>query len=179
MSGEAPHCLVAPETIAAMLKRAEATPFGTFIEVGVYHGGTAWHLAKLAESQGRPLYLFDTFAGMPYAIEGLDSHPVGDFKDTSLEAVQAAIPYAICVKGIFPQGDELPPSPTIAFAHLDCDQYQSYRDALDYLDTRMIPGGLIWCDDVPCLAGAAKALNEYCARTGRTWELAEKAFIRY
>jgi predicted O-methyltransferase YrrM len=162
--------------IEAMMKRALAAPAGAFVEVGVYHGGTAWHLARGAVAQGRPCYLYDTFSGIPYRAP-LDDHNVGDFADTSLEQVQADIPSAQCVPGIFPaSAREMGP---IAFVHLDCDQERSYADALAYFDTRMVRGGVIWCDDVPCLRGAEAALRAYCERTGRVWQLAEKAWIGY
>jgi len=182
----APHCLVGPETIGPMLALAEKAPAGAFLELGVYHGGTAWHLEELAERQRRTLYLCDTFRGIPYQDQN-DSHHVGQFGDTSLAEVRAALHgYAgtIFVEGVFPESIAalepfFTPLHGIAFAHLDCDQYRSYRDALAWLDSHMVTGGLIWCDDVPCLQGAADALNEYAARTGRTIQLAEKAFIRY
>ena len=171
-----PHSLVSPEVIAAMCKRALATPPGCFLEVGVYHGGSAWHLARAAESQGRQIYLYDTFTGIPYRRE-IDSHQVGDFGDASFEFVQEVIPYATIVAGIFP-AFALPMGP-IAFAHLDCDQHQSYEDALNYLEPRMVPGGVVWCDDVDCLSGATAAVREFAARTGRLMVGAEKVFLQF
>ena len=165
MSGSPPHSLVAPETAYAMCDLAGTCPPGALVEVGVYHGGTAWYLARLALEQHRDLYLYDTFEGIPYALEGVDSHKIGDFKDTTLREVKEAIPSAIIVKGIFPESAmEMGP---VAFVHLDCDQYQSYRDAFAYFENRMVPGGVIWCDDVLCLPSADKALAEYVARGGR------------
>lgn len=164
-----PHSLVSGEVAAAMCALAARSPAnGCFLEVGVYHGGTAWHLAHVAEEQHRRLYLYDTFEGIPYADPGNgDSHRVGDFKDTTIDAVEAAIPYAHVIKGVFP---DLPPTKLpivpIAFAHLDCDQYQSYRDSLDYLTLRMLPGAFIWLDDYECLAGATRAVDEHL-REGR------------
>ena len=183
MSGSAspPHSLVSGEVTAALVKRALATPPGAFCEVGVYHGGTAWHLSRAAESQSRRIFLFDTFEGIPYKGQ-FDSHQVGDFRDTSLAEVQAAIPYAICIKGIFPESTrQLDPHALIrvAFVHLDCDQYKSYAGALTWFAHRMVPGGVIWCDDMPALEGAARAINEFCANTGRSVSMAEKAFIQF
>ncbi len=153
-----PTSLVGEHTIAEMLKHAETTPAGCFVEVGVYKGGTAWHLNELAKKQQRKLYLYDTFCGMPYRDETVDSHRVGDFGDTTQSEVAAAIPEAIISAGIFPLS-ALVMEP-VAFAHLDCDQYQSVKDSVIYLLPLMVQGGIIWFDDPFCLDGATKALKE-------------------
>lgn len=140
-----------------MVQAARATPAGCFVEVGVYKGGTSWFLNQLALDQDRALYLYDTFTGIPYKGPD-DSHSVGDFADTSFEEVCELIPEAFTVKGIFPASAiDMPP---VAFAHLDCDQYQSVKESLDYLLPRMVPKGVIWFDDSPCLAGACRAAEE-------------------
>lgn len=177
---KAPRSLVAPETIQALLGVASLTPPGAFVEVGVYQGGTAWHLCELAHDQDRLLYLYDTFTGIPYKNE-IDSHVIGDFRDTSVEKLRELLPGAIVVEGIFPHS-ALPGMAPIAFVHLDCDQYQSYHDALAHLSPMMTPGGVIWCDDVPCLAGASAAVSEFAARTGRrlvTPAHVDKTYIQF
>ena len=35
-------------------------------EVGVYKGGSAWFIAKVADERGVDLHLFDTFTGIPF-----------------------------------------------------------------------------------------------------------------
>lgn len=177
--GTAPASLLAPETLEALLGRARATPPGCFVEVGVWQGGSAWHLEQLAREQWRAFYAYDTFQGMPHAIEGLDSHKVGDFNGVTYQEIRTLLRYhqSYVIMGTFPKCAR--PMGPIAFVHLDCDQYQSYAEALAYLDPLMVPGGVIWCDDVPCLAGAKKALDEYASRTGRQVHVAEKAFIQF
>lgn len=171
-----PHSLVSGEVAAAMCVHAARCPPGCLVEVGVYHGGTAWHLAKVAAAQARTLYLYDTFSGIPYADRAAgDSHGVGDFRDTSAAQVRVDIPDAIVVEGVFPcSALDMEP---IAFVHLDCDQYQSYREALDYLVLRLVPGGLVWLDDYECLAGATRAVDEHL-REGRVrLHRAEKCYL--
>lgn len=147
--------LVPQSIIDEMIQKAKATPPGCFVEVGVYKGGTAWHLTRLAAGQDREIFLYDTFTGIPY--QGpRDSHKVGDFHDTSYRKVRAALPYATVVKGIFPlSAVDMPP---VAFAHLDCDQYDAVYGAVTYLISRMVPGGIIWFDDTTTLEGAKEAL---------------------
>lgn len=149
--------LVGDDVLNALVEVSKTTPPGCFVEVGVYKGGTGWLLSQVAEMQGREIYLYDTFTGIPYTQEGIDNHKVGDFSDTSFEAVRDAIPYAHVIQGIFPDSAvEMGP---IAFVHLDCDQYQSYKDSFDFLIPRCQPGTVLWFDDY-CLPGAAKAINE-------------------
>lgn len=158
-----PPSQVAPETIAALIECARSTPPGPFVEVGVFQGGTAWHLAKLAQERGDECWLYDTFTGMPYC-GPMDSHKLGDFSSTSYQAVCEAIPYAHVIQGIYPFSAMCSevggPSQQIAFAHLDCDQEESYRTAIEYLLPKMCLGGVMWFDDAPALAGAKHAVLE-------------------
>jgi hypothetical protein len=149
--------LLSPAAIADLRELAAAAPPGCFVEVGVYQGGSAQHLAEIAAAQGRALYLYDTFRGIP--VQGpLDSHPVGDFGDTSAEAVREAIPAAIVVEGVFP--DSKMAMPPVAFAHIDCDQYESVARAILALTPLMAPGGVMLFDDYKCLDGATTAVHD-------------------
>jgi len=149
--------LIALDVLDAMIVEARRTPPGCFVEVGVYKGGSAFCLAKLAAAQQRPVFLYDTFTGIPYKDEG-DLHDVGEFADTSLRDLRATIPWATIVQGIFPgSAVAMPP---VAFAHIDCDQYRAVRDAALYLSPRMVQGGVMWFDDYGCLPGATRAVIE-------------------
>jgi hypothetical protein len=150
-----PHSLVSPEAIKSMLYYAMRAPAGAIVEIGVYRGGTAWYLSQL----GMPLYLYDTFDGMPVS-SGNDTHQVGVFADCSMEAVQAAIPSATLVKGRFP--DSLIEMPPVGFVHADADQYESTKAILEYMPQLMLPGGFILFDDylVPDCQGCTDALHE-------------------
>lgn len=137
---------------------ANRAPKGAFVEVGVYKGGSACILAAIAEDQGRDLYLYDTFEGLPYQGEH-DGLPVGTFSDTSAEAVQALIPGAHVIKGVFP--DTLIEMGPIGFVHADADQYEATRAICDVLPPLMVPGGMILFDDYshPNTQGCRKAVD--------------------
>jgi O-methyltransferase len=166
--------LVGMETINAFIDIAQKTPNGAFVEVGVYQGGSGCCIAAIGELQGRKVYLYDTFTGIPYKDE-IDVHQVGDFSDTSYEFIKESIPYATVTKGIFPEsaiemGD-------IAFVHLDCDQYRSIVESVEYLKPKMVKGGIMWFDDYGCLAGATKAVHDLF---GDNIEIvANKAMVRF
>jgi hypothetical protein len=154
-------CLVGPLTLELLIACARSTPPGCFVEVGVFRGGSAQHLHALALEQDREIYLYDTFEGMPYFDPALDSHPLGDFANTDLKRIRSLCPWANIGKGIFP--DSSLPMPPIAFAHVDVDNYRCVYETAFFLKDRMAPGGVIWFDDSPCLAGAAKATQELFA----------------
>lgn len=154
----APDSLIHRGQIAEMCEIARRTPDGCFVEVGVYKGGSAYHLAKVADDQGRVLHLYDTFDGIPWRRDGIDEHPVGDFADTSVDAVRAAIPTAVIHEGTFP--GTLAATGPIAFVHVDCDQYQSVRACITELWARMVPGAVMLFDDYGLLRGATLAVDE-------------------
>ena len=157
--GSRPFSHVAPAFIDELVTAARHAPEGDFVEVGVYRGGSAWHLGMVAEEQNRKLYLFDTFEGMPFQHPSLDTHPVGAFSDTSIENVKKLVPHAIIVKGVFPETmiDEIK---TIALAHVDVDQYESTKSCCTVLAPRMAPGGLMIFDDYEFHEGCRQAVQE-------------------
>ena len=151
-----PPSLVAQNVHESLMYYASrSNPGGAIVEIGVYKGGTAWHLARLR----RPLYLYDTFEGMPVS-SGSDTHQLGHFSDCSAEAVQEAIPSAIIIKGKFP--DSLIEMPPVSFVHADADQYESTKAILDLMPDRMLLGGFILFDDfmVKDCEGCTQAVME-------------------
>lgn len=151
-----PYSVMAPAAIDSLMYYASRAPAGAIVEIGVYRGGSAWHLARL----GRELYLYDTFEGIPYQGPLDAGNPVGKFSDTSAEAVQALIPSAKVIKGLFPHS--LVAMPPVAFVHADADQYESTRAVLELMPARMVRGGMILFDDfgVPDCEGATRAVME-------------------
>jgi hypothetical protein len=158
-----PETCMTPEEMCGLLEAASAAPIGSFVEVGVYKGGSAFFLSKLAQGQNRSIFLYDTFEGMPYCDPSIDTIPLGHVhgpNDTSLEAVRAAVgDYPYIEKGTFPFVKRLPPA-GVAFAHIDVDQYQSHIETCRALEPLMAPGGIMYFDDVPVLESARKAVRE-------------------
>jgi hypothetical protein len=155
------HTLVSPRNITILTEYAEQVPKGLFIEVGVYRGGSAYYLSKIAEKKGNDIWLFDTFEGMPESTPELDKHKVGVFADCSYEEVKKLIPYAKIFKGFFPE--TLPMDiPKVSFVHVDCDQYESVKACILLLIPYMVSGGIMYFDDYSSLEGAIKAVDEFC-----------------
>ena len=171
---EAPFSLVGPAVIRWWCGLARATPLGAFAELGVFRGGSAWHLAAVARDQARELFLYDTFTGIPMKSQW-DAHNIGDFDETSEAEVRAVIPDAIFCVGTFP---ETFIEAAYAFVHVDADQHPSIVAACEPFGPCMVKGGVMVFDDYAALPGAARAVDECFA--GRVLVGPEgKAYVRF
>lgn len=151
-----PYSAIPAAAIDSLMYYASRAPEGAIVEIGVYRGGSAWHLAKL----GRPLYLYDTFTGIPYQGPLDSGNHVGKFGDTSAAVVQNLIPSAHVIAGLFP--DTLIDMPPVGFVHADADQYASTKAILEQMPARMVKGGFILFDDfgVDDCEGCTQAVME-------------------
>jgi predicted O-methyltransferase YrrM len=165
--------LISPKVLRTWLEMARNTPSGAFVEVGVYRGGSAVMFYDLAQEQGRDVFLFDTFTGIPER-SPIDSHLVGDFADTDAKELIDRMPMAKFCIGKFPDTDCH--TGPVAFAHIDCDQYVSTKAAIDAFYPRMIKGGIMAFDDWP-LSGAQKAIVD--AFDNIRFLPEDKAFVRF
>src|SRR5579862_3292468 len=124
---------------------------GDFAEFGCFEGHRTRPLAERAAKEGRKMYAWDTFAGMPdddYIAELDNSNPPGKWKSgrnviADLSAYEHPI---VLVVGKF--SETIPPferdHPEIryAFIHIDCDHYHAYRRVYEHVAPRMSPGGI-------------------------------------
>lgn len=142
---------------------------GDIAELGTFHGGSALVMAQ-ANAARKRMHLFDTFEGIPYVSETLDSVVVGDIRGKSLEEVQAVLAdYADCISyhvGIFPATTSgIDPDQTFCLVNLDADTYEGTLEALRFFYPRMTPGGAILVHDYsqPHTVGVKVAVDEYFA----------------
>lgn len=161
---------------------------GAIVECGLWRGGSlmsaALRLRQLGVSD-RPLFGFDTFAGMtaPSKQDGKhqmdrwgkngvpwEQRPENLAPGTSLEGVAALLASTgynqeeiNLVRG--PVEDTLPDSAPseISVLRLDTDFYESTLHELIHLYPRLSPGGILIVDDYGALEGAQKAVDEYFA----------------
>lgn len=168
---------------------------GSFVECGVWRGGSsmAMALTLLQEGQAiRDLYLFDTFEGMTRPQE-VDRTADGTLAQTHMDhdATRTGVVWAVA--GIEDVGNGLrstgypeslihlvkgpveitipsqsPPGP-IAILRLDTDWYESTRHELVHLFPLLADGGVLIIDDYGHWAGARKAVDEYFAATGHSF----------
>ncbi len=149
---------------------------GEVWECGVYRGGSALYLKGQLDAQHsiKTLRLFDTFSGHPARSEW-DTHPIGLFGDTSEAEVRARFEGLTNVAfhvGVIPATFAGLEGSTIAFAHIDVDQYQAVLDCLAFVYPRMVVGGYVLLDDYGCTEcpGAKRAVDEFM--TGKPETLA-------
>jgi O-methyltransferase len=137
---------------------------GDAAEVGVYRGMSA--LVICDELPGCTVHLYDTFEGMPDQCGKLDSVRGGDFKDTSVAHVTNLLTGRTISMhvGVFPATSVDVP---LKFVHVDCDLYQSTKDAMSWAWRNLVDGGIILCDDYGACecAGAKQAIDEFLVET--------------
>jgi O-methyltransferase len=137
------------------LVREVAPVPGALIEVGVWRGGTGALIAKAARLAGiaDPVYLCDTFSGVPKAGSHDPAYRGGEHADTSEAIVRALLARvdasnARIVPGIFPEESaQAIAAARFRFAHIDVDTHASAKDCEDYLWPRLSPGGVMVFDD--------------------------------
>jgi len=147
---------------------------GGLAELGVYRGEFAAEMNRLFPD--RTLYLFDTFTGFDprdVAVEGEGNYSraaVGNFADTSVEAVRERLPFpdrAVFRVGYFPEtaGDM---DETFAVVSLDADLYKPLYDGLCHFYPRMERGGYIIIHDYnnSRFTGARHAVRRFCEENG-------------
>jgi O-methyltransferase len=146
---------------------------GAFLEVGVWRGGTGSLLAKRLALAGSEelVYLCDTFAGVVKAGGQDGFYKGGEHADTSKELVEGLlrslqITNARLIKGIFPEES----GPILAdcrlrLIHIDVDTYQSAKDIMEWVWTRLVPGGIVVFDDYgfSVCNGIKRLVNEQTA----------------
>lgn len=142
---------------------------GDVIECGVYRGGTALLEAMTMDANGLDqrtrLHLFDTFEGMPDAVQGIDRLKRGDLSKTSIAKVEGLLQTFRFVQvhpGLMPATFVGLDVDRICWAHIDVDIYQSVRDCISFIYPRLCSGGFMIVDDYgfPSCPGARKAVDE-------------------
>lgn len=164
---------------------------GVIVECGVGRGRSLLIISALnalydqAEGGQRDIWAFDSFAGFDEPLPEDDSwrkpqkgewssSPSGayqyspEFIRQVLTAARADSSAPRLVKGYLK--DTLPDyqGGDIALLNIDCDLYEPYRNALEYLYDRVVPGGVIVFDDFKIeedaserFPGARKAVYEF------------------
>lgn len=140
---------------------------GDVAQLGVYKGGSAKMIAECFKETEARIYLLDTFEGLPGDAEGEPEL----FADVVFADVQALLsPYKNVEfrKGFFPDTAKGLEEKRFSFVYLDGDMYQSTKDGLDFFYPRLVPGGIIVCDDYesPKWSGVKRAVDEFTASTG-------------
>lgn len=180
------HLAVILEELAGVIYREVS---GAVVEMGCAGGRTSLRLAALlrilGEGPGRPLHLYDSFAGFP-PLASVDRP--GDVEGTrqNVRYVEGGparlfaewgdcLPAPTVHAGFFTEEGDYPDA--IAFSLIDCDAHDSMRTALRVVWPRLAPGGAVVVHDYgnPTWPGAKLACDNYFgagsrAEVGR-WEV--------
>ncbi len=178
--------------IAAVKKVEERAVPGRFLEAGVAMGGSAIVIAA-AKSAGRGLDLYDVFEMLPPpgANDDPKSHQAyeyfvkGDVQGlTNVNYVRHASNLLAFVRenmarfGIDPErdgiafhkglyADTLRPDGPVAFAHVDCDWYDSVVTCLERIVPHVPVGGVLVFDDYNSFSGCRRAVDAWLAADRR------------
>jgi hypothetical protein len=171
----------------------EADIPGDLVEAGVWRGGSMMLVAREVLHSGgalRPLWLYDTFAGLPRpdpevdvdvlgnrSIDGWQMHNLsGDTSvwayadETEVRTNMASTGYPEeLIHFIVGKVEETVPArcpERIALLRIDTDWYASYKHLLSTLYDRLVPGGVLLLDDYGHMLGARQAVDEFRRERG-------------
>ena len=158
------------QELAQRLDREEIA--GNFVECGVYRGGSAGILGyeAIRSKFQRKLWLYDSFAGMPEAMEKDDDYSrmlkgtcLGSESQTRRILRRLNVPetqYTI-VAGLFE--DTLPQAEKtkIALLHIDCDFYNPVKLSLEIFYESVQAGGYVVLNDYGHFQGSRVATDEF------------------
>lgn len=156
---------------------------GMVAECGCFRGLSSYLLCSTLKGadgsfNGHGYRIFDSFMGLSapqpedtIAETGPDAEEIRGTARAgrlaaSLEHVKAALspfPRIEYFPGWIPEAFPDEPGARYRFVHVDVDLHQPTRDSLEYFFSRMVPGGIIVCDDYGW-PGARKAVEAFSAR---------------
>lgn len=138
--------------------------FGDIVEVGVYRGGSLWHLANESKTWGKRVHGYDTFEGLPPLgpPDNAKRHHAGQFADTNIDTVAGNLAEfdVDLFRGYYP---ETALHERVSFAHIDVDLHKPTLEALNALTPCMSFGGVIVVDDYEWshTPGVAEAVRDW------------------
>jgi hypothetical protein len=157
---------------------------GEIAECGCFRGLSSYLLcaaarARAPEFDGLGHHIFDSFAGLSAPDDEDDVAPEGQHARiaamnqkgafaAALEDVQRHLgefPRIGYHPGWIPESFAGVPERRYRFVHIDVDLHAPTAGAFAYFYPRLVPGGMIVCDDYNW-PGARKAVDEFAARHG-------------
>ena len=171
----------------------EAGVEGDFVEAGVWRGGCVMLMAhELLRSNAplRPLWLYDTFSGLPRpdaeldvdvlgnrGIDGWHMHNVAGDTSVWAYADEAEVRTNMAstkypeqkLNFVVGKVEETIPGrlpERVALLRIDTDWHASYAHLLEFLYDRLVPGGVLLLDDYGHFLGARRAVDEFRRKRG-------------
>src|ERR1700676_2714684 len=170
------HTLVGPERIHnlyVLAQRIEKEQIpGDVVECGVYKGGTAAILARIATRSKlcRTVWLFDSFQGMPETTEK-DGEQAREYIGkvlaspdevrNLLQETDADLNRVRIIPGMFHDTFPSAQIPRIALLNIDADWYESVKLCLEKFYDLVVPGGFVSIDDYGHWQGCREAVDAF------------------
>ena len=153
------------------MARSVANLDGDTAECGVLEGAGSFLICAATEGAGRSHHIFDSFEGLS---EPEDRDRPSDERAYHWRKHDLSVPLDTVRRnlrnftridyhqGWIPTRFEDVADRQFCFVHVDVDLYQPTRDSLAFFYPRMVPGGIILCDDYGSTAcpGAKQAFDE-------------------
>lgn len=150
--------------LRSLLSQVASLP-GDTAECGVYQGASSYLICQALQGPARRHHLFDSFAGLstPDPCDG--SHwRAGQFAVPMADVQRnlASFPYLDWHVGWLPHTLTQVADHRFCFVHLDVDLYEPTRAAAHFFYERLVPGGILLCDDYgfQTCPGAQRAMDE-------------------
>lgn len=166
--------------ILDLLNRTRDIP-GEVAECGVFKGSSLCAIALYLRESGVAKHTFglDSFRGFDHSVNrdielggaANTEKRISGFDGTSLAHVHAKLRHLglldaiTLIPGYFSETLGQLPGGSFSFVHLDCDIYDSYKQALNFFYPKMSDGGIILLDeyDDPPWPGCKLAVDEFLA----------------
>ena len=140
---------------------------GSFAELGVYKGDSAFLLHEMDKS--RTFHLFDTFKGFQQKdlvseTGKAATYTPSNFADTSIDKVRQRLadPEFVFHQGYFPGTTKGLEHEQYALVSMDADLFNPTKAGLEYFYPRLSPGGVIIVHDYnPDWPGIMKAVDDF------------------
>ena len=153
------------------MARSVANLTGDTAECGVFAGAGSFLICAATQKAGRVHHIFDSFEGLsaPTSEDTPDYSYTYRWKKHDLAVPQdrvqrnlAAFDHVAMYKGWIPDRFDAVRDSRFAFVHVDVDLEQPTRDSLEFFYPRLVPGGILLCDDYGSAAcpGAKRAFDE-------------------
>jgi O-methyltransferase len=155
---------------------------GDVVECGVYRGGSAATMARVATHSRLPrtVWLFDSFQGMPPVTE-VDGPGAEDWVgalaynprkvEKLLKRTGADLSRVRIVEGFFADTFPTVNIPQIALLNVDSDWYESVKICFEKFYDSVVPGGFVSIDDYGAWPGCRLAVDEFFEKRGLTWKI--------
>jgi hypothetical protein len=142
-----------------------------YLEFGVYEGAATRYWSKLLTHPDSQLHGFDSFEGLPETFEERQGVDRARF-NVGGRIPEIDDPRVTFHKGWFEEtlpGFEVPEHQQLII-NFDADLYSSTMTILKHLDPWIVPGALLYFDELSYMTHEALALDDYIETTGKRFD---------